>query len=171
MWTVQSLSTGPSVGTWRLVALPRWYVFLLLRPYQFIVWTGIGFIRTFWFQALALGRCPLLGVNWWGCVLAKTCSPSVPGIITPSWWAWGVRSILLHGLTPQTPYFCLWADVSQLDLLSSELWQSWVVLTSGSPWRTLQHWFLYMSCCLALMVGLKTVFPRGGNRLISWRGV
>ena len=117
--------------------------FLFLRPQRCIVWTGIDFFGTLWLKTLALGLSLLSMGNWCGCMVAQIHILYVACSLLRSWWTRGVHAGLLRGTVPCMPHFHLWANASRLEILLSDLHQSWVFLGSVSPWGIRQWCFFH----------------------------
>ena len=115
--------------------------FIWIRTWWYISWIALGFVRTFQLQALVIGRFPFLAGNCLGCVVAQTCSSSVPCIPRLSSSAQGVRAGLLQGLTPWTPHLHWPIDLNQPVLLLSVLLQYLEVWVSASLQVLPKRWF------------------------------
>ena len=158
------------MGKGRLFAPSLRSDFLGIRPRKCIFWILLGFVETFWFRALSLGRFSSLVGNRLGCAVAQMSSLFVPCIPRISLLVWDVCAGLLQGLTPQMPHFRLLINVYQSVILESVLHQYWEVWVLGILQGLPRRYLLSLPFCLVFLEASMVDSSCGTAHLIYWIG-
>ena len=151
---VRTLWADPTVGIVILVPPPWRSASSKLRPRPCTCETALGFVGTFQFWALVIGRSPCSVGSHLGCAEAHTRILYVPFTSRPSLSARGVHVCLLRGSTPQTPNSHWSINEYQSVLLLSVLRWSLEGWASGNPRGLPWCCLLPPPFCLALFLVL-----------------